>query len=217
MSKKNKQKKEKKEETRQMKEIALGPKMEDSQRQEQQPQKKVIARLAEDKVFVWDREAAKNIFENDYYGKLKEDRLELALIEAALLLEKSKIEILDDGKNILSADFYKYCSEIDPRFHERYTVYKDLRERGLPTRTGFKFGCDFRVYNRGVKPLKRGQKQAHEHTKWIVFAVPKKFVFGFQEMSRAVRLAHNIRANMLWAVVDEENKVRYFSVTFFKP
>lgn len=180
-------------------------------------QKKVGARLAEDKVFVWDREAAKNIFENDYYGKLKEDRLELALIEAALLLEKNRIELLDDVKNISFIDFYKYCSEIDPRFRERYIVYKDLRERGLPTRTGFKFGCDFRVYNRGVKPLKRGQKQAHEHTKWIVFAVPKKFVFGFQEMSRAVRLAHNIRANMLWAVVDEESKVRYFSVTFFKP
>ncbi len=217
MSKKNRQKKEKKEGAQQAREIALEPKREETRQEQQKPQGKVIARLAEDKVFVWDRDAAKNIFENDYYGKLKEDRLELALIEAALLLEKNKVEILDDGKNILSADFYKYCSEIDPRFHERYIVYKDLRERGLPTRTGFKFGCDFRVYNRGVKPLKRGQKQAHEHTKWIVFAVPKKFVFGFQEMSRAVRLAHNIRANMLWAVVDEENKVRYFSVTFFKP
>lgn len=208
MGKKNKQKKEKKE-----------LQMAEPERLEEQQtvQKKIEARLAEDKVFVWDREEAKNIFENDYYGKLKEDRLELALIEAALLLEKGRIELLDNGKNILSADFYKYCSDIDPRFRERYTVYKDLRERGLPTRTGFKFGCDFRVYNRGVKPLKRGQKQAHEHTKWIVFAVPKKFVFGFQEMSRAVRLAHNIRANMLWAVVDEENKVRYFSVTFFKP
>lgn len=215
MSKKNKQKKkEKREEARQMKEVSLESKQ---LSEPQKPFEKITARLAEDKVFVWDREAAKNIFENDYYGKLKEDRLELALIEAALLLEKGKIELLDDGNDILSADFYKYCSEIDPRFHERYTVYKDLRERGLPTRTGFKFGCDFRVYNRGVKPLKRGQKQAHEHTKWIVFAVPKKFVFGFQEMSRAVRLAHNIRANMLWAVVDEENKVRYFSVTFFKP
>ncbi len=213
MGKKNRQKKEAG--VQRMKEVALEPKKEESQKPESQ--KKVEARLAEDKVFVWDREAAKNIFENDYYGKLKEDRLELALIEAALLLEKGKIELLDDGNNILSADFYKYCSDIDPRFHERYIVYKDLRERGLPTRTGFKFGCDFRVYNRGVKPLKRGQKQAHEHTKWIVFAVPKKFIFGFQEMSRAVRLAHNIRANMLWAVVDEENKVRYFSVTFFKP
>lgn len=207
MPKKNKQKKERKEEVR----------LPELQKEEQKSQKKIEARLAEDKVFVWDREEAKDIFENDFYGKLKEDRLELALIEAALLLEKNKIELLDNGKNIASGEFYKYCSEIDPRFWERYIVYKDLRERGLPTRTGFKFGCDFRVYNRGVKPLKRGQKQAYEHTKWIVFAVPKKFVFGFQEMSRAVRLAHNIRANMLWAVVDDENKVRYFSVTFFKP
>ncbi len=183
----------------------------------QTPAKKVEARLAEDKVFIWDRNAAKNIFETDFYGKLKEDRLELALIEAAFLLEKGRIEVLDDGRSVKFDDFYKYCSDIDPRFRERYVVFRDLRERGLPTKTGFKFGCDFRVYNRGVSPLKRGHKQAHEHTKWIVFAVPKKFVCGFQELSRAVRLAHNIRANMLWAVVDEEGKARYFSVTFFKP
>lgn len=215
MGKKNRQKKEKGRETHQMKEVAIEPKTEEQY--QGAIKNKIEARLAEDRVFVWDRDAAKNIFENDFYGKLKEDRLELALIEAALLLEKGRIEILDGGKSVASADFYKYCSEIDPRFRERYIVYKDLRGRGLPTRTGFKFGCDFRVYNRGVKPLKRGQKQAHEHTKWIVFAVPKKFIFGFQEMSRAVRLAHNIRANMLWAVVDEEDKTRYFSVTFFKP
>lgn len=206
---KKKQKKEKKEAKMQLPEL---------QREEQQkPEKKVEARLAEDKVFVWDREAAKNIFETDFYGKLKEDRLELALIEAALLLEKGRIEVFDNGKSFNFSEFYNYCLEIDPRFRERYIVYKDLRERSLPTRTGFKFGCDFRVYNRGVKPLKRGPKQAHEHTKWIVFAVPRKFVCGFQELSRAVRLAHNIRANMLWAVVDEEDKIRYFSVTFFKP
>ena len=113
--------------------------------------------------------------------------------------------------------FMEYCKEIDPRFVFRYCVYKDLRDRGLPTRTGFKFGCDFRVYNRGVKPLKRGPKQAGEHTKWIVFAVPEGFEFSFPELSRAVRLAHNIRANMLWAVVNKKGKVNYFSVKFFKP
>lgn len=185
--------------------------------QSKESTEKVTARLAEDKVIIWDREASKNIFENEYYGKLKEDRLELSLLEAALLIEKNRIDVLDNGNSMSFQDFFKYCSKIDPRFAARFVVYKDLRERELPTRTGFKFGCDFRVYNRGVKPLKRGPKAAGEHTKWIVFAVPKKFVCGFQELSRAVRLAHNIRANMLWAVVDEEKSVKYFSVTFFKP
>ena len=86
----------------------------------------------------------------------------------------------------------------------------------MPTRTGFKFGCDFRVYAKGAKPLKRGPKTAKEHTKWIVYAVPKGYKCSFPELSRAVRLAHNIRANMLWAIVDKDH-VRYYSVQFFKP
>ena len=176
------------------------------------------AELAEDKVILWDREGAKDIFESDYFGKLKEDRLELSLIEACYLLFKQRISVVNHEEEKFSwEDFYEYCKKIDKRFYFRYYVYKDLRDRGCPVRTGFKFGCDFRVYNKGVKPLKRGPKQAHEHTRWIVFSVPDGFTFSFPELSRAVRLAHNIRANMLWAVVRKDNSVFYARVTFFKP
>jgi len=176
------------------------------------------ARLAEDRVIIWEREKGREIFESDYYGKLKEDRLELSLIEAAYLASTGVIKISDaEGKSLDAKAFIKYCCKIDRRFDFRYAVYNDLRGKQLPTRTGFKFGCDFRVYAKGVKPLKRGPKSAKEHTKWIVYAVPEKFVCSFQELSRAVRLAHNIRANMLWAIVNEECRVGYYQVTFFKP
>ena len=177
-----------------------------------------IAVLAEDKVLLWDKKRAKDIFEETYVGKQKEDRLELSLLEAAHLLEKDMIKIVDkEGHAKTFDEFVGYCSNIDERFNFRYAVYRDLRNRDLPTRTGFKFGCDFRVYGKGVKPLKRGPKGAGEHTKWIVFAVPEGFKFSFPELSRAVRLAHNIRANMLWAIVDKKQNVNYYQVTFFKP
>jgi len=175
------------------------------------------AELQEDRVIIWNEEDAKQIFESGWYGELLEDRLELALVEAALLLKRKKIQILKDKKKLSFEDFYKHCLEKDKRFHTRYVVYKDLRERGLPVRTGFKFGCDFRVYERGVKPIKRGPKAPHEHTKWIVFSVPEDFVCSFQELSRAVRLAHNIRAHMLWAIVDNENDVTYYEVNYISP
>ncbi len=180
--------------------------------------KKNEAQLIEDRAILWDAEEGKKIFEGDYYGKLTEDRLELSLVEATLLLEEGKIAVKDGNGREMSAEELKgTCRKADPRFDVRYTVYRDLRKRGLPTRTGFKFGCDFRVYGRGVKPLKRGPKAAKEHTKWIVFAVPEGYVFSFAELSRAVRLAHNIRANMLWAIVSPGGEVKYYQVTFFKP
>jgi len=177
----------------------------------------VKAELNEEKVIVWDMKEAQEIFESGWYGELFSDRLELALIEAALWAERDKIEITKEKKKISFKEFYKYCLKIDKRFHVRYAVYKDLRERGLPVRTGFKFGCDFRVYERGVKPIQKGPKAAHEHTKWIVFCVAEDYNCSFQELSRAVRLAHNIRANMLWAIVDNENDVTYYSITYLSP
>jgi tRNA-intron endonuclease len=177
----------------------------------------VKAELNEEKVIIWDKEAANNIFNNGWYGELLEDRLELALVEAALLMERQKIEIVKGKKKIDFQKFFKHALKIDPRFKARYTVYKDLRERGLPVRTGFKFGCDFRVYERGVTPIKKGPKQAHEHTKWIVFAVPEDYNCSFQELSRSVRLAHNIRAHMLWAVIDNEGDVTYYEINYISP
>jgi len=172
------------------------------------------AELSEEKVIIWDKAGANQIFDSGWYGEFLEDRLELALVEAMLLLERGKIEIKRKKKKMSKKDFYEHCLKIDPRFHTRYVVYKDLRDRGLPVRTGFKFGCDFRVYERGVTPVKKGPKAPHEHTKWVVFTVAEDFKCSFQELSRAVRLAHNIRANMLWAVVDNENDVTYYSITY---
>jgi tRNA-intron endonuclease len=173
--------------------------------------------VEEDRVIIWERKKAKELFEKKYFGKLREDRLELSLIEAYYLVEKGIIEVHKDGKKMSKKEFYNYCCEKDNRFYFRYVVYKDLRDRELPTKTGFKFGCDFRVYQRGVHPLKRGKKTQREHTKWVVFSVPEGYTFSFPELARAVRLAHTIRANMLWAVVSKDGKVKYFQVKFFKP
>ncbi|MHA2105628.1 MAG: tRNA-intron lyase [Candidatus Hodarchaeales archaeon] len=169
--------------------------------------------LENDRVVIWGDDG-RNLFHQNWFGELQKDRLELSLVEAASLLEKGKLKIVK-GKGKISFDkFFKHAVKIDKRFNLRYTVYSDLKERGFPVRTGFKFGCDFRVYERGVKPIKKGPKKAEEHTKWVVFAVGEDYTCSFHELSRAVRLAHNIRANMLWAVVDNDNDVTYYAVTF---
>jgi len=132
------------------------------------------------------------------------------------LLEKKKLEIKRERKKLSFKKLMAFALKKDSRLHEKYIVYKDLRERGLVVKTGFKFGCDFRVYHRGVG-VKKGPKTPKEHTKWIVFTVPEDYTCSFVELSRAVRLAHSIRARMLWAVVDNENDVTYFEAVRVKP
>ncbi|MFH0929593.1 MAG: tRNA-intron lyase [Candidatus Aenigmatarchaeota archaeon] len=181
------------------------------------PKKTVKAELQDNRAVIWNRDDANRLFNEGWYGELFDDRLELSLVEATFLLDKDKIDIKKDGKKVMLKSIYKHAQKIDPRFVIRYTVYKDMRERGLPVRTGFKFGCDFRVYERGVAPVKKGPKAPHEHTKWIVFCVPEDYACSFQELSRAVRLAHNIRSSMLWAIVDNENDVTYYNINYLSP
>lgn len=180
----------------------------------EKPKEIVDTELAENKVLVTDN--WQQVYEQGYYGKELGDRLELALVEACLLLKRGRIRVLRNGQPLTSKELYDHAVALDKRFPERYRVYEDLRERGLLVRTGFKFGCDFRVYERGVQ-LKKGPKSAKEHTKWIVFCVPEDYTMSFQELSRSVRLAHNIRARMLWAIVDNEGDCTYYIIQRMKP
>lgn len=179
--------------------------------------------MIENRVIVWDSDSV-ILYDESGYGKpLPEEnpeRLELDLIEAIYLVEKQKLKVFSkEGKKKKKLDF-KDLMELGNKnvneFHPQFIVFRDLRERGYVVKTGYKFGAHFRLYDRGVK-LKRGAKAPHEHTKAIVHAVAEESAFSLPEMSRAVRLAHNIRATMWWAILDREGDVTYYSLSRITP
>jgi tRNA-intron endonuclease len=179
--------------------------------------------LIENRVIIWDKESVV-LYDEKGYGKPQPeenpDRLELDLVEAAFLLEKGKIKVYkkEEGKKVWIdlQSLMEYAVKNVNQFQTQFVVYRDLRDRGYLVKTGYIFGCHFRVYERGVK-LKRGPKAPHEHTKFVVHCVPEEAAFSLPEMSRAVRLAHNIRATFVWAVTDKENKVTYYIIQRFTP
>ncbi len=181
--------------------------------------------LVENRVMIWDP-AAVSLYDESGYGKpLPENepnRLELDLVEATYLVEKGRLKVFQKAtdkkrrKWLKFEDLMRIGTERVNQFHPQFIVFRDLRERGYLVKTGLKFGTHFRLYDRGVK-LKRGPKAPHEHTKAIVHAVAEESAFSLPELSRAVRLAHNIRATMWWAVVDREGDCTYYEVKRLKP
>ncbi len=179
--------------------------------------------LMENRVIVWDKEAI-ILYDESGYGKPQPEeeptRVELDLVEALYLLERNKIKVYrkEDGKKykIDFQEMYEYSVKNVNQFQPQFVVYRDLRERGYLVKTGYIFGSHFRLYQRGVK-LKRGPKQAHEHTHAVVHCVPEESAFSLPEMSRAVRLAHNIRATFWWAVVDKEGKCTFYEIKRLTP
>ncbi len=175
--------------------------------------------LLQNKVEV--KENIEDVYSEKYYGKIMEiggkKYLELSLNEAMHLIDKGEMELKEKGKKLNREKAYERFCEIDPEFPQKYAVYSDLRERGYIVKSGFKFGTHFRVYSRGINPYKEGPKEQKEHTKWVVHAVPENYTLSYQEMSRSVRLAQNIRTKMLWAVVDSEGEVTYYEFIRIRP
>jgi len=142
------------------------------------------------------------------FGEKDGRRQELSLIEALYLVEKGKMRVSDGKKTLRYEDLIEIGNEIEGNFYAKYIVYRDLRDRGLLVRTGFKFGSDFRVYERGAV--------IKEHSKYLVHVVPEEYECSFPELARAVRLARNVNKHMVYAVVDEEGDITYYKIDRIK-
>lgn len=164
------------------------------------------ARLVEDKIIVEDKPSIDRLHQKGF-GKKVGDKLELSLLEGLFLIERESLKILENKKEVTREDVLKRVDEKE--FVLRYRVYKDLRERGYILKTGFKFGAHFRVYERG--------EFLTEHSKYLVHAVPENYIISFPEMARAVRLTQGVKKKIMFAVVDDEGDITYYSVERITP
>lgn len=165
------------------------------------------------RVVIQDANDAEAVYSDMYYGKYDdEETLELSPVEAHHLQKRELLEIETEDEVLSEEEAFSRFSSRDDDFYHKLQAYSNLRERGFIVKTGFKFGAHFRCYPRGVNPYEDGPKKQKQHTKWVVHAVSEEDDMSFSEMSRAVRLAQNIRATMLWAVVDTESGVTYYEV-----
>ena len=172
----------------------------------------VHAKISGDFVLTEDSNEARDLFNKSRFGAvLGSKQVQLTFLEAAYLLEKEKIAILDGrSKDIPFESFLKRAKRGKGNFWTRYCVFRDMRNRGYIVKTALKFGADFRVYGRGVKP-------GEDHAKWILFPVEESSAMTWYEFSAKNRVAHSTRKNLLIAVVDEENDVSYWEVRWIRP
>jgi len=172
-------------------------------------EKKFKILLTESMATSEDKEA-KDFHSQSRFGEVKDNKVKYSLVEALYLLENKKVEVLVNGRKLSFDGFIKKATKFEPNFWVRYIVFKDMRDRGYIIKTALKFGADFRVYDRGVKP---GQ----DHAKWILYPVKEAEVFSWYEFSAKNRVAHSTRKKLLIACVDEENDVTFWEVAWKKP
>ncbi len=139
----------------------------------------------------------------EYFSKPSE----LSLIEAHYLLEKDEIIIFDvkENKDLSTKEFYKLAKNVHHKFEEKYTIYKDLREKGYIPRPGLKFGADFVIYRLGP---------GLEHSLFMVHVLPHDAEITAVDMVRAGRLATSVRKKF---VIANPLTKSYYFFEWFKP
>jgi tRNA-intron endonuclease len=154
--------------------------------------------------------AAFDLYGQSRYGEPQKGKMYYSFVEAFSLFEKGRINAYLGRKKLNHNSFMKEAIVREPNFWTRYTVFNDLRSRGYIVKTALKFGADFRVYEKGVKP-------GEEHAKWIVYPVYESSSLTWHEFSAKNRVAHSTKKNLLIAIVDDDGDVTYYEIKWLKP
>ncbi|MBN2367439.1 tRNA-intron lyase [Candidatus Woesearchaeota archaeon] len=188
------------------------PKKEEAQKETEESAKiKVKTVFYQERIVTEDSDEARELFNQSRFGIIEKGKVYLSLIEGLYLLEKERIELFDKRNHKLSFDeFLKKAQKKEPNIWVRFCVFKDIRNRGYIIKTALKFGADFRVYERGIKP-------GEDHAKWVVFPVHEGATLTWHEFSSKNRVAHSTRKRLLIGCVDDEGDTTYWEVRWMRP
>jgi len=155
-----------------------------------------------------DSQRAISLNQKSSFGKLEGDVLELSLIESFYLMENGRLNIYKDDQK-LEEDYI--CDLIKEKsIYGKYIVYRDLKNRGYIIKTGFKYGSEFRLYERGKSP-------GEGHSDYLVKVVHEHYDIPALNFSSYVRVSHGVNKSLLLAVVDEEEDITYYKIEWTRP
>ena len=171
--------------------------------------KKISAMFLGDRVLVIDSEEASKLHKAEFFGKFIGEGLQLSLLETAYLLEIGALLLRDPktSRKISLDHFKRKAKRMQSDFDIRLNVYRDLKSKALIVKTGFKYGTHFRVY--------KGDPET-DHALYLVHAVSPTYHSTWPEISRAVRLAHGVKKELLLGRVKGERS-EYMSLKRMRP
>ncbi|MEM0120976.1 MAG: tRNA-intron lyase [Thermoprotei archaeon] len=163
-----------------------------------------------DAYLVFNEEDAKALYWGPYFGRPlnnpkpkvgdKLTPMRLSKYEALYLLEQGKVEVMTGNRKLSVTKPVGNGLVV-------YTIYKDLRYKGLIVRSGLKFGATFAVYIKGP---------GIDHAPFLVQVVPKTYRLSGIEVIRAGRLSHGTRKRFVFATVSEQGKPIYITLSWVK-
>lgn len=151
-----------------------------------------------------------SLYEKSRFGEKKNGKIEYSPAEALFLAQKNKLKVSQNKKALEFDSLLTKLKKIDKRIETKLPVFEHLRSRGYVLKTALKFGADFRAYRKGTKP-------GEDHALWIIFCVKESENHSWYDFAAKNRVAHSAKKKLLIGVVDDEDSVTFYEVSWLKP
>jgi tRNA-intron endonuclease len=148
------------------------------------------------------------LHEKSKFGKIEADFLHLSLIEACYLQEKGRLNIYEDDVECSIGYLIDLIKQ--EGLYGKYVVFRDLKDRGYVIKTGFKYGSEFRLYERGGGP-------GEGHSDYLVKILFENYDIKALDFASYLRVSHGVNKKLLLAIVDEDFDITYYNVEWTRP
>lgn len=150
------------------------------------------------------------LYDKSSFGEKRGEAIEYAPIEALFLAQEGKLTACKGTKELTPDALLALLRKRDTRIATKLSVYADLRKKGYIVKTALKFGAEFRVYDKGVKP-------GADHARWILSVAREHESLSWHEFTAKNRVAHAAKKYLLLGIVDDEGDVSYYEVAWTRP
>ncbi len=144
------------------------------------------------------------------FGEKNEGRVVYLPEEVFYLFEKNKADVMQNQNTLKKEELRTRFMKKNKEFGQTYSVFKDLRDKGYWVKTAFKYGTEFRVYE-------KGKSLQETHAKWLVRIESDDKKITSKTFAANVRIANTAKKSLLLAVVDKEQKPTYYEINWVKP
>lgn len=181
---------------------------------------KVETEFVENFLVVWSPEKGSELYGRGFYGKplgIPKPKtadfdvpLILDLMEGVYLMKSGAITVYEGikGAKVSLRKLLARARALYEEFDMKYSVYRDMRSRGLFVTPGIKYGCDFAVYKQGP---------GVDHAPYMVSVKKSKDEVTATDIVKAGRLATTVRKRFIIAVPDlGTEQIRYLIFKWFK-
>ena len=165
---------------------------------------KISGKLVGNTVKILNQSMQNELLSKGYGEKYKKEFI-LSSFETLYLVYIKKLKVSKIKKNISFDELIQICKKYESDIFTKFLIYRDLRNRGYIVKSGFGFGSDFLVYEKGHFGRKGG--------KYLIFGLNEGTEEKISRIQKNIEEITKMGKEPIIAVIERRGEVIYYKIS----